>query len=85
MTATQAPVLPPVNVGMPRHVRWQGRTVYTGVRKHPVDGPAMVRRQIIVVVRAECGGAAALRSTGSASGFGSVRPMRPRKEMAAHG
>jgi hypothetical protein len=33
---------------------------------------------------AECGGAVALGSTGSASGSGSVRPMRPRKEMATH-
>jgi ferredoxin-NADP reductase/MOSC domain-containing protein YiiM len=38
------PVLLSVNVGMPRNVPWQGRTVYTGVWKHPVDGPAMVRR-----------------------------------------
>jgi ferredoxin-NADP reductase/MOSC domain-containing protein YiiM len=33
-----------VNVGKPKNVPWQGKTVYTGVRKHPVDGPAMVRR-----------------------------------------
>jgi len=33
---------------------------------------------------AECGGAVALGSTGSASGSGSARPMRPRKEMATH-
>ncbi|HEY3033139.1 MAG TPA: MOSC and FAD-binding oxidoreductase domain-containing protein, partial [Streptosporangiaceae bacterium] len=38
------PVLLSVNVGMPRNVPWQGKTVYTGVWKHPVDGPAMVRR-----------------------------------------
>jgi len=38
------PVLLSVNVGRPRDVSWQGRTVYTGVWKHPVDGPAMVRR-----------------------------------------
>jgi ferredoxin-NADP reductase/MOSC domain-containing protein YiiM len=38
------PVLLSVNVGVPRNVPWQGRTVYTGVWKHPVDGPAMVRR-----------------------------------------
>ena len=43
-TATGAPVLLSVNVGMPKDVSWQGRTVYTGVWKHPVDGPAMVRR-----------------------------------------
>ncbi len=44
MTATRAPVLVSVNVGLPRNVPWQGKTVYTGVWKHPVDGPAMVRR-----------------------------------------
>jgi ferredoxin-NADP reductase/MOSC domain-containing protein YiiM/ferredoxin len=33
-----------VNVGMPRDVAWRGRTVYTGVWKHPVDGPVVVRR-----------------------------------------
>src|SRR6266511_2938345 len=38
------PVLLSVNVGMPRNVPWHGKTVYTGVWKHPVDGPAMVRR-----------------------------------------
>jgi len=38
------PVLVSVNVGLPRNVSWQGKTVYTGVWKHPVDGPAMVRR-----------------------------------------
>jgi ferredoxin-NADP reductase/MOSC domain-containing protein YiiM/NAD(P)-dependent dehydrogenase (short-subunit alcohol dehydrogenase family) len=37
-------VLVSVNVGLPRNVSWQGKTVYTGVWKHPVDGPAMVRR-----------------------------------------
>ena len=44
MTATRTPVLLSVNVGLPRNVPWQGKTVYTGVWKHPVDGPAMVRR-----------------------------------------
>ena len=39
-----APVLLSVNVGLPRNVPWQGKTVYTGVWKHPVDGPALVRR-----------------------------------------
>jgi ferredoxin-NADP reductase/MOSC domain-containing protein YiiM len=39
-----APTLLSVNVGMPKDVPWQGRTVYTGVWKHPVPGPAMVRR-----------------------------------------
>jgi ferredoxin-NADP reductase/MOSC domain-containing protein YiiM len=33
-----------VNVGKPKNVPWQGKTVHTGVWKHPVDGPAMVRR-----------------------------------------
>ena len=33
-----------VNVGMPKNVTWNGKTVYTGVWKYPVDGPAMVRR-----------------------------------------
>jgi ferredoxin-NADP reductase/MOSC domain-containing protein YiiM len=40
----QRPVLLSVNVGMPRDVAWQGRTVHTGVWKHAVTGPAMVRR-----------------------------------------
>src|SRR6266536_3641890 len=29
---------------MPKNVAWRGRTVYTGVWKHPVGGPSMVRR-----------------------------------------
>src|SRR5260370_2308678 len=33
-----------VNVGMPRRVPWQGRTVCNGARKLPVPGPRMVRR-----------------------------------------
>ncbi len=33
-----------VNVGMPQDVPWQGKTVYTGVWKHPVRGAQMVRR-----------------------------------------
>ena len=33
-----------VNVGLPKDVRWQGRTVRTGVWKHPVSGPRTVRR-----------------------------------------
>ncbi|OLE23880.1 MAG: sulfurase [Actinobacteria bacterium 13_1_20CM_3_71_11] len=33
-----------VNVGKPRNVSWQGRTVYTGVWKAPVAGPVTVRR-----------------------------------------
>jgi ferredoxin-NADP reductase/MOSC domain-containing protein YiiM len=44
MTTTRRPVLLSVNVGMPKNVPWQGKTVYTGIGKHPVDGPAMVRR-----------------------------------------
>jgi ferredoxin-NADP reductase/MOSC domain-containing protein YiiM/ferredoxin len=34
-----------VNVGLPRNVSWQGRTVLTGVWKAPVDGPVAVRRR----------------------------------------
>ena len=33
-----------VNVGMPKDVPWQGKTVHTGVWKYPVQGPAMARR-----------------------------------------
>ncbi|MCL2394455.1 MAG: MOSC and FAD-binding oxidoreductase domain-containing protein [Acidimicrobiaceae bacterium] len=33
-----------VNVGMPKDVRWSDKTVYTGIWKHPVAGPQMVRR-----------------------------------------
>lgn len=33
-----------VNVGLPRDVAWQGRTVHTGVWKAPVKGPRLVRR-----------------------------------------
>jgi ferredoxin-NADP reductase/MOSC domain-containing protein YiiM/ferredoxin len=33
-----------VNVGMPKEVVWQGRTVFTGVFKDPVTGPRRVRR-----------------------------------------
>src|SRR5690349_4121268 len=33
-----------VNVGMPKDVQWQGKTVHTGIWKSPVDGPVMVRR-----------------------------------------
>ena len=40
----QGPVLLSVNVGMPRDVAWQGKTVHTGVWKQPVAGPAMARR-----------------------------------------
>jgi ferredoxin-NADP reductase/MOSC domain-containing protein YiiM/ferredoxin len=40
----ERPVLLSVNVGMPRDVPWQGKTVHTGVWKQPVTGPAMARR-----------------------------------------
>jgi ferredoxin-NADP reductase/MOSC domain-containing protein YiiM len=33
-----------VNVGMPKDVAWQGRTVHTGIWKAPVAGARMVRR-----------------------------------------
>jgi ferredoxin-NADP reductase/MOSC domain-containing protein YiiM/ferredoxin len=38
------PVLVSVNVGMPKDVPWQGKTVHTGVWKSPVAGPQMVRQ-----------------------------------------
>ncbi len=38
------PSLLSVNVGTPQNVAWQGRTVYTGVWKHQVNGPRTVRR-----------------------------------------
>jgi len=41
---TVMPVLLSLNVGLPKNVAWQGKTVYTGVWKHPMGGPAMVRR-----------------------------------------
>ena len=41
---TVPPTLLSVNVGLPKNVAWQGKTVYTGAWKHPVDGPAVVRR-----------------------------------------
>ena len=33
-----------VNVGGPREVEWEGKTVRTAIWKAPVDGPRMVRR-----------------------------------------
>jgi ferredoxin-NADP reductase/MOSC domain-containing protein YiiM len=33
-----------VNVGLPRDIMWQGKTVNTAIWKAPVDGPRMVRR-----------------------------------------
>jgi len=41
---TPAGRLVSVNVGLPADVEWQGRTVYTGIWKHPVAGRRMVRR-----------------------------------------
>jgi ferredoxin-NADP reductase/MOSC domain-containing protein YiiM/ferredoxin len=38
------PRLLSVNVSLPREVPWEGRTVYTGIYKEPVDGPRRVRR-----------------------------------------
>ena len=43
----QAPVvgsLVSVNVGMPKDVPWQGKTVFTGVFKDPVTGPRRARK-----------------------------------------
>jgi len=33
-----------VNVGVPREIEWEGKTVRTAIWKEPVDGPRMVRR-----------------------------------------
>jgi ferredoxin-NADP reductase/MOSC domain-containing protein YiiM/ferredoxin len=44
VSARAAGVLLSVNVGMPKDVTWQGRTVFTGVFKDPVTGPRQVRR-----------------------------------------
>lgn len=33
-----------VNVGLPRDVSWEGRTVHTGIWKNPVQGRCLVRR-----------------------------------------
>ena len=33
-----------VNVGLPRDIAWQGKTVHTGIWKASVEGPRMVRR-----------------------------------------
>jgi ferredoxin-NADP reductase/MOSC domain-containing protein YiiM/ferredoxin len=40
--ARRAGTLLSVNVGMPKDVSWQGRTVFTGVFKEPVTGPRRV-------------------------------------------
>ena len=37
-------VLLSVNVGLPKDVSWQGKTVFTGVFKDPVSGPRRVRK-----------------------------------------
>jgi ferredoxin-NADP reductase/MOSC domain-containing protein YiiM len=42
--ARPAGTLLSVNVGMPKEVRWQAKTVFTGVFKSPVSGPRGVRR-----------------------------------------
>ena len=42
--AHPAGTLMSVNVGMPRDVPWQGKTVFTGVFKVPVTGPRRVRK-----------------------------------------
>jgi ferredoxin-NADP reductase/MOSC domain-containing protein YiiM len=38
------PRLLSLNVGLPKDVPWQGRTVHTGIFKYPVEGPRMARR-----------------------------------------
>ena len=37
-------ILLSVNVGLPKDVPWQGKTVFTGVFKEPVTGPRRVRK-----------------------------------------
>ncbi|OLT15813.1 sulfurase [Pseudonocardia sp. CNS-139] len=39
-----APSVLSVNVGLPKDVAWQGRTVHTGIWKSPVAGPVTARR-----------------------------------------
>jgi ferredoxin-NADP reductase/MOSC domain-containing protein YiiM len=43
-TSDAAASLVSVNVGKPKDVPWQGKTVHTGVWKHPVSGRQMVRQ-----------------------------------------
>jgi ferredoxin-NADP reductase/MOSC domain-containing protein YiiM len=43
-TSTAVGRLLSVNVGLPRDVQWEGRTVHTAIWKDPVAGPQMVRR-----------------------------------------
>ena len=38
------PRLLSLNVGLPRDIAWQGRTVHTGIWKAPVQGRRMVQR-----------------------------------------
>jgi ferredoxin-NADP reductase/MOSC domain-containing protein YiiM len=44
VAANAEPVLLSVNIGMPKDVDWQGRTVHTGAWKYPVQGAHLVRR-----------------------------------------
>src|SRR6204780_5253884 len=43
MAGQRAGTLRSVNVGLPKDVSWQGRTVFTGVFKDPVSGSRRVR------------------------------------------
>ena len=43
-SGTRAGSLLSINIGLPRDVSWQGRTVFTGVYKDSVSGPRQVRR-----------------------------------------
>ena len=38
------PVLVSVNVGLPKDLAWEGKTVHTGIWKYPAAGPQMVRQ-----------------------------------------
>jgi len=42
------PRLLSVNVGLPRDVTWNGKTVHTAIWKSPVEGRRMVRKLNIV-------------------------------------
>src|SRR4051812_12560054 len=44
VSSHQAGTLVSVNVGMPKDVSWQGKTVFTGVFKDAVTGPRRVRK-----------------------------------------
>ncbi len=44
MASAGLPRLLSVNVGMPRDIAWEGRTVRTGIWKEPVEGRQIVRR-----------------------------------------